>query len=170
MSRSKANRRVMTRAQRRERQAKANRSRALHGRIAAAVSRGDRTPAPLNLDPDSTYTALSAAITKRFGPGEVVLGITGTGHHPGIHRSALAVPLRSRCCQVSHGRDRLVRQVIAVTDDPRPHAVIELLQAAGIDPCRMCSRCWPGAKLPRHDLHRCFRKPVTHQAAAAVQA
>lgn len=169
MSRSQSRRRGMTRAQRRDRQATANQSRTQHGRIAAAALRGDATGAPLDLHPQATDTARRAAITRRFGPGEVVLGITGVGKHPGIHQSPLGAPLlRTRCGQVSHGQPRPVRQVVAVTDDPRPHAVIELLQAAGIETCRMCSRCWPGARLPNHDLYRCFRKPATGPTVPAV--
>jgi len=163
-------RRKLTRTQRRTQQATAHTSRTQHSRIAAAALRGDNSGTPLQLHPQATLATLRAAITRRFGPGEVVLGITGTGKHPGIHRSTLSSPLRTHCGQVSHGVPRLMQQVVAVTDDPRPYAVIELLTAAGIEACRMCSRCWTSARLPHHDPNRCFRKPAPARAVPAVQA
>lgn len=110
----------------------------------------------LQLDLNATDQAAAEAITRHFGTGTTVLGITGMGGlHPAIHRAELATPFQPHCGTSSHGQPNPIHTVVAVTDRPHAEAVIELLQLAGYQPCRMCRRCWRHHGLPAHE-RSCF--------------
>src|SRR5207248_364995 len=119
--------------------------------------RMSKHPEPLALPADATDAAVRRLVTARFSPGTTLIGVTApTTRHPGIHCADHATPRIPHCGQVSHSIPQPIRQILAATDSPDAQRIVELLRAAGIDPCRMCRRCWPNGPQPRHDRIRCF--------------
>ncbi|MFK0244565.1 hypothetical protein ACIQUM_07690 [Amycolatopsis azurea] len=106
---------------------------------------------------DATGTEIRALIAERFGTGATIIGVTAPfRHHPGIHQGDLSVPGMTHCGTASHGTLHPITQVLAATDSPDAERVVRLLREAGIEPCRMCRRCWRNTALPEHDRVRCF--------------
>jgi hypothetical protein len=117
-------------------------------------------PEPLTLPEYSADATVRSLVADRFGPGSTMIGVTApAGHHPGIHRAELSAPGMTSCGMVSHGTPRPITQVLAVTDNSDAEKVIALLRTAGVALCRMCRRCWTGARIPSHDRRRCFLIP-----------
>ncbi|HET6285749.1 MAG TPA: hypothetical protein VFG15_03225 [Amycolatopsis sp.] len=114
-------------------------------------------PKALTLPADETDDTVRDMVTARFGPGTTILGITGLGHHPSIHRADHTTPRTTDCGMTNrHGEPLPITQVFAVTTSPSAEPVAALLGTAGYDACRMCRRCWHNDTLPQHDVKRCF--------------
>lgn len=120
-------------------------------------------PAPLDLpaDPATPYRQLIDAVISRFGPDSTILLATTTDEpHASIHRVDRDAP-RSPRCRIE-GTPLRVLAAFA-TDAGAGHAALEIAGRLGIDPCRLCRRCWRGTHIPQHDRARCF--PRTPPAA-----
>jgi len=126
-------------------------------------------PEPLTLPADADDTAVRRLVTAHFGPGHTILGITAPGPHPGIHRATLAAPPMPSCGLISNGWKLRIEQVIAVSNRAASDAdsMMSLLHEIGIEPCRMCRRCWKNSDIPPHQRASCYparrRRPARHR-------
>lgn len=114
-------------------------------------------PEPLELLtwPRIPEADIAHAITERFGPGEIVIGVNSGSASNRFHSTIHGGPLRAGQSPVSSCQLADIKTVIAVTDDTRFEAVAALLQRGGHDLCRMCHRCWPSDLIPQHDKFYC---------------
>jgi hypothetical protein len=132
-----------------------------NGDAAVAAHAG---PAPLDVTGLGDTTA---ALAEHFGPGEVAIGVTTTSDpHAGLHRADLCAPgnpLLPACGHTSHGTRLVIVSVVAmVADHHAISAVHQALRAAGVETCRLCSRCWPRTAIPAHTT--CSRTRIRHHA------
>lgn len=73
------------------------------------------------------------------------IGTVATGGHV-LHRSRSDGDPATAC-----GHSAMLIEVLAETEGESLHSAQRTLTAAGLSPCRLCRRCWPGHG---HSAHR----------------